>query len=168
MSGLDDLRQILFGEGTDLDALQMAMRALAVFVLTLAMIRVAGRRSLGQHRAFDTCTTVLLGSVLSRAVVGASPFWPTMVAGATIVVLHRLVAMASVRWPWFETTISGDKRELVEDGRRDEEAMRKALITVRDLDEAVLTKTGDESSPVERAILERDGGITVKVAASRK
>jgi len=168
MTGLHDLLLAAFGEGEDLNALQMAMRALAVFVLTLAMIRIAGRRALGQHRAFDTCTTVLLGSVLSRAVVGASPFWATMAAGAMIVVLHRLVAMASVRWPWFETMISGDKRELVQGGRRDEKAMRKALITARDLDEAVRRKTGDEASPVERAILERDGGITVKVAEPGK
>lgn len=168
MTDVHELVLALFGDGPDLNALQMAMRALAVFVLTLAMIRVAGRRSLGQHRAFDTCTTVLIGAVLSRAVVGASPFWATMAAGATIVVLHRLVAMASVRWPRFETMISGDKRALVEDGRRDEEAMRKALITLRDLDEAVRKKTGDETSPVERAILERDGGITLKVAGPGK
>jgi len=168
MTDLHGLVLALFGDGPDLDALQMAMRALAVFVLTLAMIRVAGRRSLGQHRAFDTCMTVLLGSVLSRAVVGVSPFWPTMAAGAMIVVLHRLIAMASVRWPRFETMISGDKRALVQGGCRDEDAMRKALITVRDLDEAVRSKTGDETSPVERAILERDGGITVKVAAPPK
>jgi uncharacterized membrane protein YcaP (DUF421 family) len=142
----------------------MAMRATAVFVLTLALIRLAGRRSLGQHRAFDTCTTVLIGSLLSRAVVGVSPFWPTVAAGATIVLLHRIVAVASLRWPWFESLISGDKRELVKDKRRDEEEMRKGLITGRDLDEAVRKKSGNESAPLERAVLERDGSITVKVA----
>jgi uncharacterized membrane protein YcaP (DUF421 family) len=161
---MTDLVGTLFGDGTELNPLQMALRAVAVFVLSLTMIRIAGRRSLGQHRAFDTCTTVLMGAVLSRAVVGASPFWATMAAGATIVLLHRLVAMASVRWPWFESLISGDKRELVKDRRRDEEEMRKALITVRDLDEAVRKKSGNEASPLERAVLERDGSITVKVA----
>ena len=160
---MHDLVLTLFGDGEDLDALQMTLRATAVFVLTLAMIRVAGRRSLGQHRAFDTCTTVLIGSVLSRAVVGASPFWPTMAAGAAIVVLHRLIAAASLQWPWFEALVSGDRRELVKDGRRDEREMRKALITRRDLDEAVRRKSGDESAPLERAVLERDGRITVKV-----
>jgi len=161
---MNDLASTLFGDGTELNPLQMALRALTVFVLTLAMIRIAGRRSLGQHRAFDTCTTVLMGAVLSRAVVGASPFWSTMAAGATIVLLHRLVAMASVRWSWFESLVSGDKRELVKDRRRDEEEMRKALITDRDLDEAVRKKSGNEASPLERAVLERDGRITVKVA----
>ncbi|MFL6696189.1 MAG: DUF421 domain-containing protein [Vitreoscilla sp.] len=153
----------LFGDDTDLNVLQMTLRAVAVFLFTLALIRLAGRRSLGQHRAFDTCTTVLMGAVLSRGVVGASPFWPTIAAGATIVLLHRFVAMASLRWPWFESLISGDKREIVKDGRRDDEEMRKGLITMRDLDEAVRKKSGDESFPLERAVLERDGSITVKV-----
>ncbi len=154
---------MLFGQGERLDALQMTLRAIAVFALTLLMIRIAGRRSLGQHRAFDACTTVLLGSVLSRAVVGASPFWATMAAGAAIVVLHRLIAMASVRWPWFEAMVSGDKRELVRDGHCDDIEMREALVTRRDLDEAVRKKTGDERVSIQRAVLERDGRITVKV-----
>ena len=158
-----ELASTLFGDGSDLNALQMALRATAGFVLTLAMIRIAGRRSLGQHRTFDTCTTVLIGAVLSRAVVGASPFWSTIAAGATIVLLHRLVAVASLRWPWFESLVSGDKRELVKDGRRDEDAMRRGPITHRDLDEAVRKESGDESSALERAVLERDGRITVKV-----
>jgi uncharacterized membrane protein YcaP (DUF421 family) len=156
-----DWMDVLFGEGTDLDALQMAMRAIAVFVMTLAMIRVSGRRSFGQHRPFDACTTVLLGAVLSRAVVGASPFWPTLAAGVAIVLLHRLVAMASQRWPRFESFVSGDERELVRDGAPDLEQMRKALLTQRDLDEAVRRKTGDERSPLKRAVLERDGTVTV-------
>src|ERR1700709_2221876 len=96
----------LFGNGGHLNALQMTLRAVAVFALALAMIRVSGRRSFGQHRPFDSCTTVLLGAVLSRAVVGASPFWATMCAGAAIVALHRLIAMACLRWTWFETLVS--------------------------------------------------------------
>jgi len=165
---MPELVDILFGDGSDLNPGQMALRATAVFVLMLAMIRVAGRRSLGQHRTFDTCTTVLIGAVLSRAVVGASPFWATMAAGATIVLLHRLIAAASLRWPRFETLVSGDKRELVKDGRRDAKEMREGLLTNRDLDEAVREKTGDESSSLERAVLERDGSITLKVAKGEK
>ena len=154
--------ELLFGSGDQLNALQMALRAAVVSGLTLAMIRASGRRSLGQQRPFDACITVLLGSVLSRAVVGASPFWPTMAAGATLVLLHRAVAMASLRWRWFETLISGDTRELVNSGVKNINEMRKGLITDRDLAEAVRKKSGDERCPVQRAVLERDGSITVK------
>lgn len=157
-----DAMDLLFGSGSDLNALQMADRALAVFALTLAMLRASGRRSLGQRRAFDGCATVLLGSVLSRAVVGASPFWPTMAAGLAIVAAHRAIGWLSVRSPWFELLVAGDKRELIAGGSRDREQMRAGLISDRDLDEAARAKTGDEASPLERAVLERDGTITVK------
>lgn len=156
-----ELVNTLFGSGELLDALQMSMRSAVVFALALAMIRVSGRRSFGQRRPFDACATVLLGAVLSRAVVGASPFWATMAAGAAIVLLHRLVAMASLRWPRFETLVSGDKRELVRDGRCDRDELRKALLTGRDLDEAIRKKGGDDHRRVRRAVLERDGVITV-------
>jgi uncharacterized membrane protein YcaP (DUF421 family) len=73
--------------------------------------------------------------------------------------------MASVRWPRFETLVSGDKRELVRDGRCDRDEMQKVLITERDLDEAIRKKGGDERRPerrpVRRAVLERDGVVTV-------
>lgn len=157
--------EALFGSGPDLDTLQMVDRALAVFVLALAMIRLSGRRSFGQGRPFDTCITVLLGSVLSRAVVGASPFWPTVLACAALVLLHRIVGIASIRSTWFERLVSGDKRELVRNGVLVEQEMRKGLITKRDLDEAVRAKTGDESTPISRAVLERDGTVTVRPAA---
>lgn len=162
-----DIIESLFGSGSDLTALQMSLRAVSVFILTLAFIRASGRRSFGQRRPFDACTTVLLGAVHSRAVVGASPFWATMAAGATIVVLHRAMAMASLQWEWFEALISGDKIELADRSGRIHKQMRKGLITKRDLDEAVRKKTGDEAARIERAVLERDGQITVKAKESR-
>jgi uncharacterized membrane protein YcaP (DUF421 family) len=163
---MDDLARVLFGGGGELGVVQMALRAAAVFVMMMAMLRIAGRRAIGQHRVFDACTAVLVGSVLSRAVVGASAFWPTIAAGLAIVVLHRLVAMAGVRWPRFESLVNGDKRELVRDGARDRREMARALVTQRDLDEAVRKRTGDEDVPIARAVLERDGAITVKIASS--
>jgi uncharacterized membrane protein YcaP (DUF421 family) len=154
--------ELFFGSGHDLDAIQMSARAVIVFALALAMIRLAGRSSFSQHRPFDACTTVLLGAVLSRAVVGASPFWATMCAGAAIVLLHRLVALASLRWPRFEALVTGHERVLIHDGKRDPRQMRKALVTHRDLDEAIRKATGDERTEVECAMLERDGAVTVK------
>lgn len=53
------LVRMLFGEGDQLDVLQMSMRSGVVFALALAMIRISGRRSFGQRRPFDACATVL-------------------------------------------------------------------------------------------------------------
>jgi uncharacterized membrane protein YcaP (DUF421 family) len=105
---------------------------------------------------------VLLGAVLSRAVVGASPFWATIFAAAALALLHRLLALACVRWKGFEDIVSGREIELVRNGRVDHAALRRALLTERNLAEAIRQKLGSRPiDEVEVALLERDGKVTV-------
>ena len=112
-----DALTTVFGDGEQLDALQMSARAIAVFFVALVLLRVAGRRSFGQRSPFDSCTTVLFGAVLSRAVVGASPFIPTLAAAASIVLMHRLIGWLSVRSDWFDRLASGEPRVLMANGK---------------------------------------------------
>lgn len=159
---MQSLIEFVFGEGSDLTYWQMAARAATVFVIALVLVRISGRRSFGQHSPFDACTTVLVGAILSRAVVGANPFWSTVCAATAIVLMHRLTGQASVRWPKFEALISGHEIHLVRKGKPDAGQMRRALITDNDLKEAVRKKIGtSDISAVEGAVLERNGDITV-------
>jgi uncharacterized membrane protein YcaP (DUF421 family) len=151
-----------FGSGAELDALQMSARGVAVFLLTLLMIRLAGRRSFGQRSSFDTCVMVLLGSVLSRAVVGASPFFPTIAAGVAMVLLHRATAMISLTSPVIDRMINGSPRVLFENGELCRSQLRKGEISILDIEAAVRKKCGDTNlSEVERIVLERNGELTV-------
>jgi uncharacterized membrane protein YcaP (DUF421 family) len=157
-----DVLQALFGTGSDLNPLQMAARAIVIFAVTLAMLRTSGRRSLKPHNPFDACTSVLLGAVLSRAVVGASPFWSTVAAGLALVLMHRLVALACVRWGWFEDLVNGHKRDILHEGQLDQIALRKSLLTVKDLEQAAREQIrSDDLAKVDRLIMERDGHISV-------
>ena len=159
---MESLIDLVFGEGSDLAFWQMAARACVVFLIALVLVRISGRRSFGQHSPFDACTTVLVGAILSRAVVGATPFWSTIAAASAIVLMHRLAGQASVRWPRFEALISGHELHLVRNGVADARQMRRALITKNDLEEAVRKKMGSSDfSSIEGAVLERNGDITV-------
>jgi uncharacterized membrane protein YcaP (DUF421 family) len=152
----------LFGDGDDLTFWQTAARAVAMFVVGLVLIRVSGRRSFGQQNPFDACMTVMLGAILSRAVMGVSAFWPTVAAAAALALTHRLVALAACNSPRFDLLVSGPERELLRDGVIDREQMRAALITYHDLMAAIRRKTGREDpATARRATLERDGTITV-------
>jgi len=160
---MTDLLRTVFGEGTELTLLQMCLRAVVVFIAALPLIRIAGRRSFGQHSAFDACIAVLLGALLSRAVVGASPFVATLGAALVLVVLHRLVARWGVQSARFERLVTGSERVLVDAGAKDEAAMRAALISERDLRAAMRKRFGDEDlAQLERATLERDGEVSLR------
>ncbi len=149
-----------------LSPLTMALRALIVFFCTLIFLRIAGRRSFGQRSAFDLCITVLLGAILSRAIVGASPLLPTLAAGAVLVLSHRLLGILITRNNWLDDLVSGPERLLVEDGRINTHQMRAGLISERDLVVA-LRKKGDGATlaRVARAVLERNGEITITLQA---
>jgi uncharacterized membrane protein YcaP (DUF421 family) len=58
----------IFGEGRNLDTLQMVARAIVAFLAMLVLIRISRRRSFGQRSPFDAVVAVLLGATLSRAV----------------------------------------------------------------------------------------------------
>ncbi|CAE6815608.1 hypothetical protein R75461_05853 [Paraburkholderia nemoris] len=153
---------ILFGEGKDLDVLQMGMRALVVFMIALALIRVAGRRSFGQRSAFDYVVAILLGATLSRAIVGASPFLATVVASTVIVVLHRLLAWLCMYSRVVERLMVGVEREVFRKGQFNKAEMTKALVTATDIQESVRQTLGERGmSNVEAAVLERNGAISV-------
>lgn len=159
----------LWGKSDDLSTLSMLARAIIVFFATLFFLRLAGRRSFGQGSAFDLCLMVLLGAILSRAVVGASAMAPTLGAGATIVILHRLLAMILIRWPALDNLVSGRERQLVREGKLNEREMRSGLISRTDIQIALRKKgNGIDLDEVYCALLERNGEISIQTRSEKK
>jgi uncharacterized membrane protein YcaP (DUF421 family) len=157
-----DAIYLLFGQGRDLDPLQMSLRAVVVFLIALVLIRISGRRSLGQRSPFDSVVVILLGATLSRAIVGASPFVATVLASLVIVVCHRLLAWICMRSHAIERLVGGVERELFSNGAFNEDQLRAALMTPNDVRESVRQKIGSRSlDKVAAAILERNGEVSV-------
>lgn len=123
----------IFGEGKDLNALQMCSRALVVFFIALIMVRVSGRRTFGKRTAFDNTLAIILGAVLSRAIVGASPFVPTICCGLLLVLLHRLLAYACIKSSFLDYYLKGTSIPLYRNGKLNEENLTKSLLTEKDL-----------------------------------
>src|SRR4051812_28128826 len=96
----------IFGTGKDLTVLQMSARSVVVFILALILLRISGRRSFGLRSPLDNIISIILGAVLSRAIVGASPFLPVIAGSTTLVLIHRLIAYGIVHHPGFSKMVS--------------------------------------------------------------
>jgi len=141
---------------------QMILRAVIVFIIAVVLARIGSRRFMGRSAAFDLILGIMLGSVLSRAITGQSPFFPTLGAAGALVAMHTLVAVLAYRFHWFGTLAKGDARLLVKDGRPIHAALRRSLVGERDLNEALRTNAACTSlEEVKLAHLERDGHISV-------
>lgn len=152
----------LFGEGRDLDGLQMSARAAVAFLCALLLIRISGRRSFGQRSTFDYVVAILLGATLSRFIVGASPAVPTIAASLILALLHRALGWLCVRSSFVDRLLGGAVRRIYQDGEFDDAQMTAALITRDDVHETVRDKLHATSlATVESALLEWNGQISL-------
>src|ERR1700710_281478 len=127
----------IFGEGKELNALQMSNRGIVMFFIALALIRISGRRSFGVRTPLDNIITISLGAVMSRAIVGASAFVPVVTCCFVIVLLHRLFGWLIAHSKAFGKFIEGDKMVLFEQNKFREDAMKKALVCREDIMQGV-------------------------------
>ena len=106
----------LAGHGKDLTALQMSSRAVFVFIFCLILIRISGRRSFGVRTPIDNIIVILLGTILGRAVVGASPFIPILSASFIVTIAHRVLGWIVVNFKGLGKIVEGDKIDLFSNG----------------------------------------------------
>ncbi|MBF9253423.1 DUF421 domain-containing protein [Pontibacter sp. 172403-2] len=141
----------------------MSLRAIGIFFAAVLILRIGSSRIFGKNTTFDIVLGVIYGSILSRAITGNAPFWPTLAAALTLVVLHRGLAMLA-----FYTNIGvgnilkGKPEMLIKNGELQWAAMRRNSVTEHDLCEALRNAGHDaDLKSVRLAYLERSGNISV-------
>jgi uncharacterized membrane protein YcaP (DUF421 family) len=157
--------QTLLGLGLDVgdvNALQMALRTLLIYVFSLMLVRLGSKRFLSQATAFDFIVSIMLGSVMSRAINGSAPFLPTLAAGVVLIALHTFFAWVAFRTDWFGSIIKGNPVLLVKDGKVQQEGVRQSGLSNHDLEQAIRLQ-GSQTDPatVKLAYLERNGRISI-------
>lgn len=152
----------LFGVGKDLTALQMSLRAVIIFLVGITLVRMAGRRSFGMREPFDNVLAILLGAILSRCVVGASEFFPTVAACLVIVIMQVMFGKLSYYNRTFGWIVKGEVKILFENGVMNKKNMCRCMISEKDLIEGVRKQAGVESlNEVKIVYLERNGEMSV-------
>lgn len=152
----------LWGSGTSLTFFQMSLRGAVVFVIALILIRLSGRRSFGINSPLDNIIVILLGAVLSRAVVGASPFLAVLCTSTVIVLLHRLFSWFKIKNKYFSHLIDGNKIILFENAQFNQSNMKKALITEEDImQELRKTALTDDLTKIKLIYMERSGELGI-------
>ena len=143
-------------------AVQTALRTVIVFAFTLTLVRVASRRAMGKGSAFDFVVSIMLGSVMSRGIVGSTPLLPTLVAGSVLLGLHWLLAVVAFHTGWFGPLIKGGRVLLIKDGKVQTKEMQRVSVTPQDLMQAMREQTHHtDIAKIRLAYLERDGNISI-------
>jgi uncharacterized membrane protein YcaP (DUF421 family) len=158
---VDTLHTLIGPENGDAAWWQLSLRAVILFVVGIAYLRIAGRRTFSKATPLDIVVALIIGSNLSRAMTGKAPFLPALAATLVLVVLHRAVAYATLRWSWLAEALKVRPTPLIREGAVDEAALRRHGLSRDDLLEGLRLEQVDDPADVRLATLEGGGRISV-------
>jgi len=157
---METFRQLI-GPDEGADALQLCVRAVLLFAFGVLCIRIAGRRTFGQYSPLDIVVALIVGSNISRVMTGKAAFFPALAATLVLVILHRLLALATLRWKWLAWLVKERPIRVIENGRVDAAAMARANLSEDDLHEAIRLEQAGDPADIELATAEAGGKVSV-------
>jgi uncharacterized membrane protein YcaP (DUF421 family) len=159
-----EILDLIFGGATREQSLllpQIAARALAVYLIGLALVRIGKSRMIGRATPLDVLVGFMIGALLSRGILGESSLVGTVAACAALVAAHWVLTWLTWRWHWIGMLIKGNIELIVRDGQMQIDAMRHSHISKHDLQEQMRLRGTDDLAQVKLAYKERNGEISV-------
>jgi uncharacterized membrane protein YcaP (DUF421 family) len=125
-------------------------------------------RPFGKGEGFDKIITFLIGAILSRGVVGATPFFSTVTSMIVIIVIHKILAKLSIYNKWFGEKVKGKPILLYKEGNFLKEHMNTTNLTEHDiLEELRLQCQTGSLEKIESIFMERTGEVSFVMKDSK-
>jgi uncharacterized membrane protein YcaP (DUF421 family) len=140
---------------------QMAARAVLMYAMLLAIVRVGKKRFLGRATAFDVILVILIGSIAARAMTGDAPLFPATLGILVLVLFHWVISWAARGSGVFSGLVKGHSTVLIKNGKVLSGPLADAHMSRDDLDEDLRENGVDKPSEVAEARLERNGRLSV-------
>lgn len=143
--------------------MESVIRAAAVYIFTLLVVRLSGRRTLAQLTPFDLVLILIVSEAIQQAMlIDDYSITNAVLLVVTLFSIDILLSYAKMRWSLLEALLDGAPTVLVERGRPEERALRKSRVQVSDVLEAARRAHGVERlEQIKLAVLEISGEITV-------
>ncbi len=142
--------------------LKVFMNAVIIYMILLILMRLIGKRQLGDLEVSELIVTILITEAASEPLCDPdAPILQAIVAVVTLLGLELLLSLLSLRSVKFRAVLYGKPALLVVHGRIDQTQMRRNRFTPDDLAEALRVEGILDLNTVEYAILETDGRLSV-------
>ena len=141
---------------------ELIVRALVVYALLLALLRITGKRQVGQLAPFDLVLLLVLSNAVQNSMNGGdNSVLAGIITAVTLVALNFAVGYLTYRSKRLEVLVEGQPEVLIHNGRLFEQVMARAQLTHHELNAALRGAGCVSVAEVHCAILENNGTITV-------
>lgn len=146
----------------------LVLRAAVVFVFILFLLRISGKRQVGQMSATDLVAIMLISNAVQNSMNGGdNSLVGGLIIAAVLITLSWVITKLSYSFKPFRHLVEGVPTLVVHQGKVVEANLKKELITLGDL-KILLRKQGIHNlQDVQTAILESDGSLSVTHIADK-
>ena len=138
------------------------LRTLLLYLVLVAVVRLMGKRQVGQMEPSEFVVTMLVANLASIPMQETGiPLHSGLVPILTVLGAELVLSAASVRWVKFRRLLCGKPVILIENGKILRENLRSTRITLDELTELLRQKDILQPDKVQFAILETNGSLSV-------
>jgi uncharacterized membrane protein YcaP (DUF421 family) len=135
---------------------EFIVRAGVVYIVLLALVRLTGKRTVGQFTPFDLVVVMLLAEAVSDSMRGGDEsLIGGLIAAVTLVALDVAISFTSARSKTIDTLVEGNPVLVGRDGALYEDVLKRERVPPSDVEQAL------READCSMAILEADGKISI-------
>lgn len=141
---------------------EFVIRAVVVYFFLLVLLRLTGKRQVGQLAPFDLVLLLVLSNSVQNSMNGGdNSVTGGLILASTLVGINSCVGWLTFRSKTLEAIIEGRPVILVHDGRIDHAAMRQVHMTTHELEASLRAAGFAGPAEVRFAVLENTGKVSV-------
>ena len=142
---------------------ELVVRAVVVYAVLLFLIRLTGKRQIGQFSPYDLVLLLILSNAVQNSMnAGDNSLVGGLIIALTLVTLNYLIGLLTFKSKKIEAIIDGRPQLLIHAGKVFEDVMIDAQITHTELMSSLRESGYFSIAEVEFAILENNGRISVR------
>ena len=137
-------------------------RAILLYIIVLIVMRLMGKREIGQLQPFELAISIMIADLASIPMTDTGvPISNGIIPILGLLVMHLVISVVNLKSIKAREIICGKPRILIYRGKIDEKALKKERFTINELEERLRGNNVVNLCDVEYAILETSGNITV-------
>ena len=137
-------------------------RAILLYILVLVVMRLMGKREIGQLQPFELAISIMIADLASIPMTDTGiPITNGIIPILGLLVMHLVISMINMKSIKAREIICGKPTILVYRGKINEQALKKERFTINELEERLRGSNIFNLGDVEYAILETSGQVTV-------
>src|SRR6185503_10177291 len=127
----------------------------------LVLLRVMGKRTIGNFTAFDLLVSLMVGEVVDEIIYGDVPFVKGLTAIAVVCVLQYANSWLSFRSDALDRLLEGEPTPVVRNGQLVQEGLRREHMNENDVRAELRVQGVEDLREVKLAMVETGGEVSV-------